>query len=120
MANSQGRALAIAVCEAGGLGSLPCAVLSLEQARAEMQAIRAATRAPFNVNFFCHVPPEPDELAQTLWRAQLAPYYAEMALMSPRRSRPRRAPRSTPISALWSRTSGLRWSVSISACPARR
>ncbi len=80
MANSQGRALAIAVCEAGGLGSLPCAALSLEQARAEMQAIRAATRAPFNVNFFCHVPPEPDELAQTLWRAQLAPYYAEHGL----------------------------------------
>ena len=62
MAGSQGSALAIAVCEAGGLGSLPCAMLSLEQARAEMQAIRAATSAAFNVNFFCHVPPEPDEL----------------------------------------------------------
>ena len=80
MANSQGSALAIAVCAAGGLGSLPCASLGLEQARAEMQAIRAATSAPFNVNFFCHVPPEPDELAQTLWRARLSSYYAEHGL----------------------------------------
>ncbi|HWH84464.1 MAG TPA: nitronate monooxygenase, partial [Burkholderiaceae bacterium] len=28
MAGVQGSALAIAVCEAGGLGSLPCAMLS--------------------------------------------------------------------------------------------
>lgn len=80
MAGSQGSALAIAVCRAGGLGSLPCAMLSPDQARAEVQAIRAATDAPFNVNFFCHVPPAPDEAAQTRWREMLAPYYAELGL----------------------------------------
>jgi nitronate monooxygenase len=31
MAGAQGSALAIAVSEAGGLGSLPCALLSVEQ-----------------------------------------------------------------------------------------
>jgi nitronate monooxygenase len=80
MAVAQGSALAIAVCEAGGLGSLPCALLSLDQARAEMRAIRAGTSAPFNVNFFCHVSPEADETAQVAWRALLAPYYAELGL----------------------------------------
>jgi nitronate monooxygenase len=96
MAVAQGSALAIAVCEAGGLGSLPCALLNLEQARSEMQAIRAGTSAPFNVNFFCHVPPEPDELAQTLWRAQLSPYYAEYGLDI---AAPVKAPERAPFDA---------------------
>jgi len=54
MAGSQGSALAIAVCKAGGVGSLPCAMLSLEAMRAEILAIQAATDRPYNVNFFCH------------------------------------------------------------------
>src|SRR5476649_2372172 len=45
--------LAIAVCEAGGLGSLPCALLSAEQARDGIALIRSKTRAPINLNFFC-------------------------------------------------------------------
>lgn len=52
--------LAIAVCEAGGLGSLACAALGPQQLRDEIAAIRARTAAPFNVNFFCHAPPAPD------------------------------------------------------------
>ncbi|WP_455734361.1 nitronate monooxygenase, partial [Burkholderia stabilis] len=52
--------LAIAVCEAGGLGSLACAALGPQQLRDEIAAIRARTPAPFNVNFFCHTPPAPD------------------------------------------------------------
>lgn len=54
MAGVQGSALAIAVCNAGGLGSLPCAMLSLDAMRKELTVIRAHTTRPFNVNFFCH------------------------------------------------------------------
>ena len=54
MAGVQGSALALAVCEAGGLGSLPCALLSVEVMRRELAAVRAGTTRPFNVNFFCH------------------------------------------------------------------
>lgn len=80
MAGVQGSALAIAVCEAGGLGSLPAAMLSLEQLRTELQAITRGTSKPYNVNFFCHVPPEPDAAREAAWRAALAPYYAEYGI----------------------------------------
>lgn len=74
MAGVQGSALAIAVSQAGGLGSLPCAMLSVEAMRKELAAIRAQTAAPFNVNFFCHKPPEHRSEHQARWRAALAPY----------------------------------------------
>lgn len=80
MAGAQGSPLAIAVCNAGGLGALPCAMLSTEGLRAELAAIRAATDRPFNVNFFCHTPPRPDAQREAAWRALLAPYYRECGI----------------------------------------
>lgn len=80
MAGAQGSALAIAVSNAGGLGSLPCAMLSNDAMRAELAAIRAQTDKPFNVNFFCHTPPEPDAAREAGWRAALAPYYREFGI----------------------------------------
>lgn len=80
MAGVQGSALAIAVCEAGGLGSLPCALLSAESVRRELTAIRSGTTRPFNVNLFCHSPPVADAAQEALWRAQLAPYYKEFGM----------------------------------------
>ena len=43
MAGSQGSALSIAVSNAGGVGSLPCALLAPDAIRAELSAITAAT-----------------------------------------------------------------------------
>jgi nitronate monooxygenase len=80
MAGAQGSAMAIAVSDAGGLGSLPCAMLAPDALRKELAAIRAATARPFNVNFFCHVPPEPDAAAEARWRDTLAPYYREFGI----------------------------------------
>lgn len=80
MAGVQGSALAVAVCEAGGLGALPCAMLTPEAIRAEVAAIRARTGRPFNLNFFCHQPPTPDDAREAAWRASLAPYYRELGL----------------------------------------
>ena len=80
MAGVQARALAIAVSNAGGLGSLPCAMLSLEAMRDEVAALRARTAEPFNVNFFCHQPPTPDAQRDAAWRTALAPYYREFGI----------------------------------------
>jgi nitronate monooxygenase len=80
MAGCQGSALAIATCNAGGLGSLPAALFSIETLRAEIAALRAQTRQPFNLNFFCHSPPAPDAAREAAWRATLAPYYAEYGI----------------------------------------
>ena len=74
MAGVQGSALAVAVSEAGGLGSLPCAMLAPEAMREELAAIRAADGRPYNVNFFCHATPAPDAGREAAWLAALAPY----------------------------------------------
>src|SRR3954470_23946837 len=80
MAGVQGSALALAVSNAGGLGSLPCAMLGLDALRAELAAIKAQTSKPYNVNFFCHAAPAPSPKREAAWRAALAPYYAELGL----------------------------------------
>jgi nitronate monooxygenase len=80
MAGFQGAALAIAVCKAGGLGSLPCAMLTVEAMRKELAAIRAATDRPYNVNFFTHTPPAADARREAAWRSALAPYYQEYGI----------------------------------------
>lgn len=80
MAGVQGHALTVAVANAGGLGSLPCATLTPDALGKELAAIRAQTAKPFNVNFFAHVPPAPDAEREALWRAALAPYYAELGV----------------------------------------
>jgi nitronate monooxygenase len=80
MAGAQGSALALAVSNAGGLGSLPCAMLTPDALRAELAAMKAGTRKPFNVNFFCHAPPAPSAEREAAWRAALARYYAEFGI----------------------------------------
>ena len=80
MAGVQGSALAIAVSNAGGLGSLPCAMLGTEAMVRELEAIRAGTAHPYNVNFFCHRPPAPDAAREAAWREALAPYYREYGI----------------------------------------
>jgi nitronate monooxygenase len=75
MAGAGGVGLATAAIRGGALGSLPCALLSAEQVRAQVGEVRDAANGPLNLNFFCHtLPAPPDEAA---WRALLAPYYAE-------------------------------------------
>ncbi|GAB3429433.1 nitronate monooxygenase [Massilia solisilvae] len=80
MAGAQGSAMAIAVSNAGGLGSLPCAMLSPEAMRKELAAIKAATDKPFNVNFFCHTQPDPDAAAEARWRQAMTPFYREYGI----------------------------------------
>ncbi|HVJ44158.1 MAG TPA: nitronate monooxygenase [Dongiaceae bacterium] len=77
MAGASTAQMAIEVCEAGGLGSLPCALMAPDQARQAIEIIRQATSKPLNLNFFCHTAPKLDDAAVAAWKAKLAPYYAE-------------------------------------------
>lgn len=80
MAGVQAGALAVAVSNAGALGSLPCALLSTDGIEREIAAIKGQTSRPYNVNFFCHVPPPVDADREAAWRAALAPYYREFGI----------------------------------------
>lgn len=80
MAGVQGSALTIAVSNAGGLGSLPCALLGLNALPKELAAIKVGANKPYNVNFFCHTPPVPDAKREEAWRAALASYYKEYGI----------------------------------------
>jgi nitronate monooxygenase len=80
MAGSSGSALAIATSDAGGLGSLPCGMLNVDQVCAELNLIRQQTGKPVNANFFCHANPVPDAAREAAWRERLAPYYVEFGL----------------------------------------
>lgn len=103
MAGVQDSHLALAVCAAGGLGSLPCAMLSLDALRAELISLRGGTERPYNLNFFCHTPPAPDAAREAGWRAALAPYYQELGLdLASIAQGPGRAPFSAEAAALLS------------------
>lgn len=80
MAGAQASAMAIAVSNAGGLGSLPCAMLTADGLRKELELIKVQTGKPFNVNFFCHAAPVADAGREAAWRAALAPYYRQYGI----------------------------------------
>jgi nitronate monooxygenase len=80
MASAQGSAMAIAVSNAGGLGSMPCAMLTAEGLRKELESIKTQTNKPFNVNFFCHAAPVVDTARESAWRVMLTPYYKQYGI----------------------------------------
>jgi nitronate monooxygenase len=80
MAGANGSAMVIAASNAGGLGSMPAAMLSIEQLREELKTIRQHCQRPFNINYFCHQPPAPDEQRARDWKQLLEPYYRELGV----------------------------------------
>jgi nitronate monooxygenase len=101
MAGVQGSALAVAVCNAGGLGSLPCAMLSLEGMRDELAATKAHTSQPFNANFFCHPSPTRSVEGEAIWKSVLSPYYRAYGIDADRiPAAPERAPFSVEAAEL--------------------
>jgi nitronate monooxygenase len=96
MAGVQDRRLAIAVSSVGGLGSLPCAMLSAEAMHSELIELRALGK-PYNVNFFTHSQPTVDDAHEAAWRRLLTPYYREHGIdpapqVAARAAAPSRAP----------------------------
>jgi len=80
MAGAIDYVLASEVAEGGGLGSIPCAMLTPDTAREQIARYRERTKKPLNVNFFCHTPPVPDNAREASWRDRLRPYYVELGL----------------------------------------
>jgi nitronate monooxygenase len=80
MAGVMDAELVIAVAQGGGLGSLPCAMLSAEKAREQVNSFRQRVSAPVNLNFFCHTAVDADPAREAKWRQRLAPYYREHGL----------------------------------------
>lgn len=75
--------MAVAVSNAGGLGSFPCGLLTPAEVREETSRIRARTGRPINLNFFCHAVPRRDMAMENAWRQRLAAYYAEWMVDPP-------------------------------------
>lgn len=80
MAGVQASALTIAVSQAGGLGSLPCAMLTHDALRTELAVIATSGIKAYQINFFAHTPPVPDAAREAAWREVLAPYYREFGI----------------------------------------
>ena len=80
MAGAMDAELAAEVSQAGGLGSLPCAMLTPAQLRDQFAKIRARTSKPVNVNFFCHTAPVLNNAREARWRDRLQPYYDELGI----------------------------------------
>jgi nitronate monooxygenase len=80
MAGSAFAEMAIAVSEAGGLGSLACALLSADQLQQQLDQVRRGTRRPVNLNFFCHRPPKADSEREARWKMRLEKYYVELGI----------------------------------------
>lgn len=84
MAGVQGWELAAAVASAGGLGSLPCAMLTPEGVESAVETFRQRSTGPINLNFFSHTQPEPDEEVQANWLDNFLPYYSELEVAVPK------------------------------------
>jgi nitronate monooxygenase len=80
MAGVMDADLVIAAAQGGALGSLPCAMLSVEKAREQVKIIRQRVSAPINMNFFCHKPVPADPSREAKWKERLAPYHEEFGL----------------------------------------
>jgi nitronate monooxygenase len=80
MAGAMDVNLAVAVAEAGGLASLPFAMLNADQARTQIAEFRARSRKPLSVGFFCHTAPELNNAREARWRDALRPYYEEFGI----------------------------------------
>lgn len=78
MAGSGGHELATAVSSAGGLGSLPCASLTLDEIREHVTAVRQNTSNPLSLNFFCHEFLEHDVSVEQAWLDKFSPYCEEL------------------------------------------
>jgi len=88
MAGTSTVALAAAVSNAGGLGSLGLGICDVEQAREQIQLLKQATSKPFNINFFCHQPAIADSSREQEWIDILQPYFTEFSAQPPTQLNP--------------------------------
>src|SRR6201991_3412758 len=80
MAGVMDADLVMAAAQGGALGSLPCAMLSVEKAREQVKIIRQRVSAPVNMNFFCHKAVDADPQRESAWKKRLTAYYQELGV----------------------------------------
>lgn len=103
MAGVMDQELAIAVAEGGGLASLPCAMITPERAREQVNIFRQRVKAPINLNFFVIARSMPIRRARRPGGSGLRLTIRSWDSILRRRSMPPTARRSMPHFAKWSR-----------------
>jgi nitronate monooxygenase len=83
MAGVSTPAMAAGVSNAGALGSIGVGATDAVGARAMIDAVRAGTNRPFNVNLFCHRPARADPDKEAAWIATLRPLFARYGAEPP-------------------------------------
>lgn len=83
MAGTSTPALAAAVTEAGGLGSIGVGAIDAAGAREAIEAVRSRTHGPFNVNVFCHKPATARSDVERAWLNALRPVFARFDAQPP-------------------------------------
>jgi nitronate monooxygenase len=83
MAGVSSPEMAAAVSEAGALGAIGVGASNAQQAREMIDAVRARTEAPFNVNLFCHAPPRRDREKEEAWIARLRGEFGAFGAFAP-------------------------------------
>ena len=83
MAGVSTPALAAAVSNAGGLGSLGVGATNADGARKMIRETRSLTGKPFNVNVFCHQPAVANAAVERAWNDWLAPVFSRYGATPP-------------------------------------
>ena len=83
MAGVSTAAMAAAVSNAGGLGSVGIGNLGVDAARQMIRDVRAATDRAFNVNVFCHRPAVADGAREAAWIEKLRPHFESVGAAPP-------------------------------------
>ncbi|MCH9691367.1 MAG: nitronate monooxygenase [Gammaproteobacteria bacterium] len=80
MAGVQNWELAAAVSNSGGLGSIPCGMLTKDQVISEIKNFKKHSNKQYNLNFFCHKMPAINLQMMKAWQEQLSPYYESFSI----------------------------------------
>jgi nitronate monooxygenase len=83
MAGTSTPELAAAVSNAGALGSISIASVDALEGQRQIQALKALTTRPFNVNLFCHTSTPPDPARDRVWIDSLRPLFAQFGAAPP-------------------------------------
>jgi nitronate monooxygenase len=88
MAGTSTPALAAAVSNAGGLGSIAVGATDVAGARTMIDGVAALTNRAFNVNVFVHASPKPDAAREAAWIEAMRPLFARYGVEPPATLRP--------------------------------
>lgn len=83
MAGVSSPDMAVAVSEAGALGSIALGAGDADAARALIASVRGRTARPFGVNVFCHAPAVADAAKEAAWIARFAPLFEGLGASPP-------------------------------------